>query len=250
MNFVVQAITAHLRGQIKDDSGAPIANMGLVVQPDSPNFIGSINPMTDNNGNFDVGVRGGTWNIALECVEAQSRGYVDIGDINFDVTDGVDQNNLVLTFPVFTATITGSVRDNFGQPIAGVSLDATQNSYHSGCITTDTNGNYTIKVLGGTWNVAVRNEELNARGFNNVASQDVTISGGTATANFVATPLPPEITSPTSAAGTVGQQFVYQFGTRFATSRAVTSLPPGLTFNGVSQLSRARQRRRAPSRRT
>ena len=232
VNFVVQAITAHLRGQIRDDLGAPIPNISLSVQlAFDPNGEGGFHPQTDSNGNFDAGVRAGTWNIDLECNPAQARGYINVGDWNFDVTDGVDQNNLVLTFPIATATITGSVRDNFGQPIAGVSLDANQNSYHSGCITTDTNGNYTIKVLGGTWNVAVSNEELNARGFNNVASQDVTISGGTATANFVATPLPPEITSPLTATGTVGLPFVYQFETRFATSLAVTNPPPGLTFD-------------------
>ena len=84
----------------------------------------------------------------------------------------------------------------------------------------------------------MRAEDLNARGFNGVADQIVTVSGGNGVANFVATPLPPEITSPTSAAGTVGQQFVYQFETRFATSRAVTNLPPGLTFNaGLSAIT-------------
>jgi len=240
VNFVVQAITAHLRGQIRDDSGTPIPNMTIVLQPVPfpPNGVGSIYPMTDSNGNFDVGLRGGTWNIALECEDAQDRGYVNDHRYDFVVIDGIDQNNLVLTFPVFTATITGSVRDTFGQPIAGVDLDASQNSYDGGCVTTDANGNYIIKVLGGSWNVAVRNEELNARGFNDVASQNVTISGGTATANFVATPLPPEIISPTSAAGTVGQQFVYQFETRFATSRNVTNLPPGLAFTpGLSAIT-------------
>ena len=235
VNFVVQAITAHLRGQIKDDSGAPIANMTIAVQPVpfQPGG-GSLHPTTDNNGNFDVGVRGGTWNIALECDEAQSRGYVNIYGIDFNVIDGVDQNGLLLNFPVFTALITGSVMDDFEQPIVGVGLYAIQGInpntfYESDCVTTDTNGNYTIKVLGGTWNVGV--VDLNSRGFNNVANQDVTISGGTGTANFVATPLPPVITSPLSAAGTVGQQFVYQFETRFATSRAVSNLPQGLSFN-------------------
>jgi hypothetical protein len=232
VNFVVQAITAHLRGQVRDDLGAPIPNISLSVQLTSdPTGEGGLHPQTDSNGNFDAGVRAGTWNIDLECTPAQGRGYISVGDFDFDVIDGVDQDNLVLTFPIATATISGSVTDNFGQPIAGVTLDADQNSYHSGCITTDTNGNYTIKVLGGTWNVSVRDEELNARGFNNVASQDVTISGGIATANFVATPLPPEITSPLTARGTVGLPFVYQFETNFATSLAVNNLPPGLTFD-------------------
>ena len=243
-NFVVQAITAHLRGQIKDDSGTPIPNMTIVVQPVPfpPNGVGSIYPVTDNNGNFDVGVRGGTWNIALECVEAQSRGYVNVSDLNFDVIDGVDQNNLLLTFPVFTATITGTVKDNLNNPIAGVELDAGSTGpgprYFPGCVATDSGGNYQIKVINGSWDVNVSTSDLNAHGFNGVPSQLVTVSGGIGVANFVATPLPPEITSPTSAAGTTGQQFVYQFETLFATSRDVTNLPPGLTFNpGLSAIT-------------
>lgn len=234
VNFVVLPITAHLRGQIRDDSGAPIPNMTIVVQPVpfQMSGVGSIYPTTDSNGNFDVGVRAGTWDIALECVAAQNRGYVNVS-YDFNVVDGMDQNGLILAFPVSTATITGSVRDNLGRPIVGVSLDAGQANYGAGCVTTDINGNYTLKVLGGTWNVSVSNDELNALGFDNVASQNVTISGGTATANFVATALPPQITSPTSAAGTLGQLFVYQFETLFATSRGINNLPPGLTFNSA-----------------
>jgi sugar lactone lactonase YvrE len=42
---------------------------------------------------------------------------------------------------------------------------------------------------------------------------------------------PPLITSPLTVSATVGQQFIYQFGTTGATSRSVTNLPAGLTFN-------------------
>ncbi len=243
-DFVLQAVTAHLRGQIRDDLGTPIANISIVVSPlpQDPDGIGSVYPTTDNNGNFDVGVRGGAWNIGLECNEAQSRGYVDVGNLDFNVTDGVDQNGIVLTFPQSTFVITGTVKDTFNNPIAGVELDANSTGpgtfYNPGCVATDANGNYQIKVINGSWQVSVRNEDLNSQGFNGVSSQSVNIAGGNGVANFVAVPLPPEITSPTSAAGTVGQQFVYQFGTRFATSRAVTNLPPGLTFNpGLSAIT-------------
>jgi sugar lactone lactonase YvrE len=43
---------------------------------------------------------------------------------------------------------------------------------------------------------------------------------------------PPLITSPLTASATVGQQLIYQFETIGATSRSVTKLPAGLTFNG------------------
>lgn len=239
-NLVVLPVTAHLRGQLRDSLGAPIANMGIEVQ-DLGNR--SVRPSSDSNGNFDAGVRGGTWEISLACDDAQSRGYVDVSGHLFNVADGVDQNNIVLTFPVSNATISGSVKDNGGNPIAGVEISASQAingslSYNPSCVSTDVNGNYTIRVLGGTWQVSVESNDLNARGFNPVNDQNITISAGIGMANFVATPLPPEIISPLSASGTVGQPFLYQFETRFPATLSVTSLPPGLTFNaGLSVIT-------------
>jgi hypothetical protein len=241
VDFVLQSITAHLRGQIIDDVGAPIPNMKLVVQPVpmDPSGAGSLNVQTDNNGNFDAGVRGGTWEIALECSAAQIRGYIDVYGSDFNVTDGVDQNNIVLSYPRFTATISGSVKDNLGHPIAGVGVDADQPingnlDYGPGCVPTDDNGNYTLKVLGGTWSVSVSDSDLNARGFNTVSGQDVTISNGTGTANFVATQMPPIITSPLTATATVGQLFVYQVtATGLPDSYGANPIPADLSFNTV-----------------
>ncbi len=240
LDFDLQAATAHLRGQVKDDAGVPIPQIEIVVSPlpMDPTGADSFYPETDANGNFDVGVRGGSWNIALECNQAQQRGYVDVSGYDFQVTDGVDQNNIALTFPVSTATITGFVRtaDPSHRPVAGVELDANQqinqsSSYFPGCVPTDANGMYTIKVLGGTWRVAVRDDDLNSRGFQAVAEQNVNISGGSGSADFLVSELPPEITSPTTASGTVGVPFVYQFQTRFPATLAVSNLPPGLSFN-------------------
>lgn len=244
-NLVIFGVTAHLRGQVKDDAGSPITNMVLVVQPFplNPSGAGSTYPATDANGNFDAGVRGGTWNIALECVSAQNRGYVDIGNINFNVTDNVDQNGIVLTFPRSTATISGTVKDNLNNPIMGVTLDASATiggtNYDPGCVMTDSGGNYQIKVLGGTWSVAVRNNELNARGFGGVASTNVTISGGVATASFVATPLPslPQITTgaalPTATQGTAYTTQLQASGGAppYTWSQVAAFLPSGLLLN-------------------
>src|SRR5205823_3829349 len=54
----------------------------------------------------------------------------------------------------------------------------------------------------------------------------------TVTPSFIRLLGPPVITSPLTATGTVGQQFIYQFEAGGATSRGVTNLPAGLTFNG------------------
>ena len=241
VSFVLQAVTAHLRGTIRDDTDAPIANIKIVAQLTSdPNSTESITPVTDSNGAFDAGVRGGTWEIALECGVAQQRGYVDVYGNEFNVTDGVDQDNITLAFPRFTATISGSVKDNVGHPIPGVQMDADQPiagspfDYGPGCVVTDNNGNYTLKVLAGSWTVSASSDDLNARGFNSVTGQDVNISNGTGTANFVATQMPPIINGPLTATATVGQLFVYQVtATGLPDTYGATPIPPNLSFNDV-----------------
>jgi hypothetical protein len=192
-DFVLQSATAHLRGQVKDDHGNAITNIQIVVQPYpvQGNGANSIYPTTDGTGNFDVGISGGAWNIALECVSAQQRGYVNVSGFNFNVTDGVDQNGIQLMFPQATAVISGKLTDLLGHPIAGVTLNANQqinttNSYFPGCVSTDASGNYQIGVLGGTWNVSLDDGELGALGYADVPSTNVTIVAGAATANFIA----------------------------------------------------------------
>ncbi len=205
-DFVLRGVTAHLRGQIKDDAGAAITNFMIVVQPVpvQPGGAGSVYPTTDANGFYDAGVYAGTWNIALEAVAAQSSGYVNISGINYVVADNVDQtNNLV--FPKATATITGSVRNSLNQPIAGVTVDSNQpingnSSYLADNVITDSNGNYQLRTLGGSWTVSVRSSDLNSRGYSGVNNQTATISGGTATANFVALPVPTAMSLPTPLA--------------------------------------------------
>lgn len=210
-NLTLSAVTARLRGQIRDDTGSPIPNITLVLQklPMSPNGAGSTYPSTDANGNFDLGVYAGTWNIALECVESQEKSFVNVADLDFAVTDGVDQNGIVLTFPISTFAITGTVKDAANNPIAGVQVDAGAMvgsiRYFPGCVATDANGAYTLRVLNASWEVSVRQNDLADHGYNPVAPQNVVISGSNGVANFVATDAAaPSLASSLPANGATG----------------------------------------------
>jgi hypothetical protein len=202
VNLTARQTTAHLRGTIQDGLGSPLANITLVVQP-SPvtNNNSSAYPSTDGSGHFDVAVSGGNWNIALECTDASSRDYVNVNNYNYAVTDGVDQNGLVLSFPAATAHISGTVVDSLGNPIPNVTLDANSGIYYPGCVSTDGSGHYQIGVLNGTWNVQVRDGDLNSFGYNIVNGQNVIVSGGNQSANFTAQPIPPVISQPRMVSG-------------------------------------------------
>jgi len=82
--------------------------------------------------------------------------------------------------------------------------------------------------------VSPRVEDLNARGFADAGSQNVTINNGTATANFVAAQLPPIITSPLTVTATVGQLFIYQVtATGLPNSYGASPIPANLSFNST-----------------
>lgn len=235
-NLTLSAATAHLRGQIRDDAGTPIPNITLVVQPYpmNPSGAGSSYPTTDASGNFDVGVYAGTWNIALECVESQEKSYVNVADLDFVVVDGVDQNGIVLTFPVSTHVITGKVKDTLNNPIAGVVVDADamvgSTRYFPGCVATDANGDYTLRVLDASWQVSVRNNDLGDRGYDAVSSQNVIISGNNGVANFVAqdTTLPTLTSSQPANAATgvvLNSTVSFTFSERMQTGVSITWSP-------------------------
>lgn len=236
-NLILSGVTARLRGQIRDDSGAPITNMTLVVQkyPINSSGAGSSYPETDASGNFDVGVNAGTWNIALECRDANDRNYVN-QHLDYIVVDNVDQNGLVLIFQRSTGVITGTVKDTLNNPIPNVQLDANITSggipYNSGCVETDANGAYTIKVLNNSsWNTSVRTDDLNARGFEGVASQIVAISGGNGTANFVAIPSKPQLTTTRSGANII---LTWPTNATVFTLQSTTNLVPPAAWSTVA----------------
>ncbi|MDB6121634.1 MAG: regulator of chromosome condensation [Pedosphaera sp.] len=203
-NFIVRRITAHLRGHVLDNSNNPVANIQLVVSPTTDtNGSGSIYPQTSNDGSFDAGIYGGSWRVALECQSGAEQNLVS-PDLQFNVTDGVDQNNISVVAQIATAHVTGTVKDNNQNPLVGVNLfcniSLNGTLYSSGCATTDNSGNYQLPVFPGTWTVGINSADVNARGFLTVPNQNVSIAGtNNGVVNFIAQPFsnsPPTLSQP------------------------------------------------------
>jgi len=192
-DFILQRVTAHLRGRLIDSFSNALGNFTLVAQPVTTNTSGanSIYPQTGNDGSFDIGVYGGNWSLALESGSAQSANLIG-PNLTFSVTNGVDINNITMVAQSGTAQISGSVTDNHGNPLSGVQLfgnTTTNGMMYLTSGTTDTNGFYTMSVFPGTWTVGVNGGDLPARGFQDPPNQLTTITGSTGqTVNFVAQP--------------------------------------------------------------
>ncbi len=213
LNFTLLHSTAHLRGQLVDNNSNPVPNMNLVVFPVSTNNSGiSINPTTDGNGNFDIGVYGGTWNLNLEVNSANNANLVG-PNLVFNVTDGVDINNIRMVAQNATAQISGTVTDNHGTPLSGVRPfgNATNSgTFYLAGATTDTNGFYSFQVFPAGWTVGVQDSDLTSRGYQTVSNQSTTISGNNSqVVNFVVQPInntPPALNQPGLSSG----QFHFQ----------------------------------------
>lgn len=188
INFTSRTVTAHLTGQVIDNFGVPLTNFMLVVQPVPfpPDGAGSYYPSTDSQGNFDVGVSAGTWNIHLESRRTAESNLVSF-NIDRVVQDNVNQSGLVFVAYRATQQITGFVRDGSTgvtnvQVYGGSSINGT--NYMTGEAQTDSSGNYVLKVVNASWNVSLNNFDLNQRGFVSPNNQTVGINNSTGVANF------------------------------------------------------------------
>jgi hypothetical protein len=106
-----------------------------------------------------------------------------------------------------TATISGNVRDNIGTNVSGVTLTAGANvggnNYQSLDATTDANGNYTLAVASGQWDVQFLtggsdSDNLDQQGYEDIASPHmVTVPPTNAVLNITVYPIgTPFITVP------------------------------------------------------
>jgi hypothetical protein len=179
VNFVAQQFTSHLIGRVTDDSGHAVDNVCINAYPTQGG--GGTDATTDGDGDFSLGVFGGTWNISLCSEDAQARGLVR-PTLSFNVADGADVTGIQYVAKRATAQIGGWVRDaTTNAPLAGVGVGG---HITAGSVnydpwgSTDSDGNYSLGVFNGTWSVDVSCYDLQSRGYACVDGQSVSVPGG------------------------------------------------------------------------
>lgn len=191
-DLILQPLTAHLLGRVVDDTGAPVANLGLGVSNDqNVDFY----PGTDENGHFDIGVFAGTWHFHIDSDDARQRGLVG-PDLPITLTNGETRTNIVFVAQRTTAQITGQVQDDGGHPLAALWVWAWANiggtSYNTG-METDGNGHYQLGVINGTWSVGLNCGGANGlidRGYECADNQSAAMAGANQVLNFTVTTAP------------------------------------------------------------
>jgi hypothetical protein len=197
-----QLVTAYLFGKVTDENGDPQTNISIVVNAVNTNsdFLTPLNQnfTTAGDGTFAIGLYGGVWNLSPECSSAGASGLVP-PSVNFTVVDGVNQNNILLIEPFATATITGTIVDNQGDPVNATAFGTTlvNGTNYNPCGHGGQNTNtFQIAVFPGTWSVGVSGN-FSSDGFDFPPNQNVTLEpGGTANLSFVLYPYgetPPQL---------------------------------------------------------
>jgi hypothetical protein len=191
-NFTALSATNHISGWLKDNSGNPITGIMVWASAtiNSVNYFQSVN--TDGSGNYSLGVINGSWMVGVE----QGGGGNGLpGNYLAPANQSVviANNNGTANFTTLSATnhISGWLKDNNGNPIAGIGVwaNATINGvdYNQGTVDTDAGGNYSLNVANGTWSVGVNSGgggDSLPGSYLSPANQSEVIANNNGTANF------------------------------------------------------------------
>jgi hypothetical protein len=165
INFAPRAVTAHIQGRLTADGvaipGALVEAALYVFDARYGQWIPSeytMQAMTNANGDFDLPVSGGRWEIYFPSVPGSENllfppWYGEISLADGETVAGVSRN-----FLHSTGTISGTVRDAAGQPLGGVFIEAVSwinGAPFSQSGMTDAEGQYSIPVGDGYWSVSV-----------------------------------------------------------------------------------------------
>ncbi len=191
VSFVAQRSTAHLLGRVTDadNGGSPISGLTILTFPQ--NGGSSASAITDSNGNFDLGVFGGSWTVQLESGSAAQHNVIG-PTLQFNVTDGVNIANINYVVRQATATISGIVTNSSGQPLANINVNGSitvNGTNYTSNAQTDGTGHYQLSAFtNATWQVSLDCFGLNQQGYGCPNFQNVTLSGPNGAANFTVPP--------------------------------------------------------------
>jgi hypothetical protein len=146
-NLSLAGATAAISGRVVDANNGSLGLPGVFLPAINQSGLIGIG-FTDTNGYFSIGVQSGGWGISGGAAGSLN----DLGYVSYNGSTNVNAGTTGLVLPVYPATALfyGTVKDGSGNPLAGVTIEASDNN---NLFTADglsnTNGNYVVAVLGG-----------------------------------------------------------------------------------------------------
>jgi hypothetical protein len=231
--------TALIYGSVLDNLGNPMPGLDVYTFDSVNEFYETDGSYTDTNGNYVLGVLDVGDNDFWYCAANGDNQFTNYlfsqetidGNLSAGQTELQDFTGILAT-----NYITGWLKDNYGNPIAGVEIYDSDETpingiyYEGNGSITDTNGNYSLSVCNGTWDVDVDDYgDKTSLPVNYVspADQYPVISNNNAVVDFTATLLPPQITTVTLPGGTNGVAYNQQLSAIYGKSPYNWSLLSG-----------------------
>ncbi|MGA2174885.1 MAG: choice-of-anchor tandem repeat GloVer-containing protein [Verrucomicrobiota bacterium] len=194
-NFTAVLATNTISGSLKDGSGHPLGGIGVEASATINGVYYQLEAVdTDTNGKYSLNVANSTWTVAV--LQYGSSDSLPANYFCLSQTVVISNNNATVNLTALfgTNTISGSLKDDSGNPIAGVWVwdNAWINgvTYYQGGKETDANGNYSLNVVNSTWTVGVNSCSDCGDGlpvkYLCPPTQTVVISNNNGTANFTA----------------------------------------------------------------
>jgi hypothetical protein len=189
VNFIAQAASAHLVGHVVNSSGLPIPGVTLLAIPQNGG-PSSASSATAADGSFDLAVPGGNWTVTLETGSAAANSLIG-PSLNFSIANSTTISGIVYVAQTVTAMISGTVKNSSNNPIANIFVFANTSingTNYNAAAQTDANGNYSLGVFNGVWQLSLECSGLSSLGYGCPNNQTVTINGANGVANFIVPP--------------------------------------------------------------
>ena len=178
-NLTVTNATASISGKLVDAANNAIGLPGIFMPVQSSDGLLAI-AFSDTNGNFTARVTSNLWSLGSDDAGLIVHGYVGS---NNRVSTNSGATGVTLAFSKANALFYGSVKDNLGNPMVGIDVnasDTTSNLFQTDGYT-DPNGNYFVGVLGlgssDPWQLGLSSESAPAN--YNFSQPDFNQYGGT-----------------------------------------------------------------------
>jgi hypothetical protein len=205
VTIALHKATAFFYGTVKDNLGNPLPQEVAVYADDNNNGLYESDGYTDTNGNYVTAVVGGLgnsdpWYVSIDNSSSfpnyifSQPAFDQNGGTNIGVGSAVLAN---FTAILATNHITGYVKDSNGNPISGVGVNVNTTTPIGGVnyqssTDTDTNGNFSLNVPNGSWDVGVNQQGgddsldniLGSGNYQPPNDQNVVINNNNQVANF------------------------------------------------------------------
>jgi hypothetical protein len=185
IDILSRKITAHIRGTLLDDTGyrPPYAT----VQATDSTGQWSATATTELNGQFDLGVFAGTWNLSLEYNTAIAW-YANGASVAQTVSSGQNLTGLTYRMRYSTGDVYGTIQDENGDPVVGAvvqGVGTNQGLGYAFSAASDNTGSYYASAINGPWILNLKcfgSESLTLQGLECAPATPATITPGS---NFI-----------------------------------------------------------------